>query len=274
MNNKIKKIIERAKTLGLKDKLIEREEDFKIIDPSLEELERYELALVACEEAAIGFSEGFKFDRSMMNVILPEPYSKTTHKMLDRVNELIRKQTDEPSSLNAKTYSQIGQDVFVNNLFEGKKNGLFFDVGGGPPIFINNTYLLETEYDWTGISIDVSELNRIQWKESDRKSKFLCVDAVSLDYDTVISKLLEEHNKDRIDYLSVDLEPPSLTVEVLFKIITNTKHRFSVITFEHDKWREAEHILKTSRQLLERYGYVLVGDNINNQEDWWVDSSY
>ena len=162
----------------------------------------------------------------------------------------------------------------MNNLFDEKRNGLFFDIGGGPPIFINNTYLLETEYDWTGISIDVSELNRIQWKESDRTSTFLCTDAVTLDYDSVINDLLKKHNRDRVDYLSVDLEPPSLTLEVLFKLITNTKHRFSAITFEHDSWREAEHILKTSRQLLERYGYILVADNINNQEDWWIDGSY
>jgi len=273
MIEKINKIIKEAKDLGLKDKLIEREEDFKIIDPSLQELERYELALEACKEISDGYSKGLRFDRSDMNVVLPPTHTKTTNRMITLSNELTHRQ-EIGEKLNLKTYSQIGQDIFINNLLQEKKDGLFFDIGAGPPIFINNTYLFETEYNWTGISIDASELNRIQWKMSHRKSKFLCEDALALDYDKIITDLLKQNNKNRIDYLSIDLEPPSLTIEVLFKLITNTKHRFSTITFEHDCWRESTHILKTSRQLLMRYGYLLIGDNINNQEDWWVDGSY
>ena len=269
----IQDIIKQAEALGLKDKLIEREEDFKIIDPSLEELERYELALEACKEISEGYSKGLRFDRGDMNVILPSTHTNTTDNMV-RLSQVLTEKQQSGVKLNEKTYSQIGQDMFVNNLLQEKREGLFFDIGAGPPIFINNTYLFETEYDWTGVSIDASELNRIQWKMSDRKSKFLCEDALALDYDKIITDLLKENGKDRIDYLSVDLEPPSLTIEVLFKLITHTKHRFSVITFEHDSWRESEHILKTSRQLLERYGYVLVADNVNNQEDWWIDGSY
>ena len=269
MSHEIEKIIKEAEKLNLKNQLIEKEIDFKTIDPSLGELERYKLALVACKEKRVGL----KFDRSSMNVVLPSLYEKKTNNMIDCVNDLQKRQKNG-EKLNEKTYSQIGQDVFVNNLLKEKKNGLFFDIGAGPPIFINNTYLFETEYDWNGISIDASELNRIQWQESDRKSEFLCEDALSLDYDKIITNLLHKNKKDRIDYLSVDLEPPSLTIEALFKVISNTKHRFSVITFEHDSWRESTHILKTSRQLLERYGYILIADNVNNQEDWWVDGTY
>jgi len=267
----INKIIEEAKALGFEDKLDNFVRDYEISDPSLTELNRYTLAMVMCKE---GKQVGMKFDRNTCNIELPELYKNVTNKMVNLVEELRIKQNENPDMLVTTTYSQIGQDMFVNNLLQEKRNGLFFDIGGGPPVFINNTYLLEKEYGWSGISIDAAELLRIQWQESDRKSKFLCEDALSLDYDSIITELLETHNKDRIDYLSVDLEPPSLTIEVLFKLISSTRHRFSVITFEHDAWREAEHILKTSRQLLERYGYVLVVDNVNNQEDWWVDGSY
>ena len=134
--------------------------------------------------------------------------------------------------------------------------------------------MLEKDYGWDGISIEAAELCRIQWKESDRNTEFLCKDALKIDYNKIIGDLLKKHNKTRIDYLDIDLEPPSLTLEVLFKIITNSKYRFSTIIFEHDSWRESTHLLKANRQLLERYGYILVADNVNNQEDWWIDGSY
>jgi len=265
----IQTIIREAEELGFKDKLMEWEKDFKIANPSLDEIKRYELALVACKENNIGY----KFERSSINVDMPKPYKKTGNKMITLAKEINDKQ-ERNLEMVQKTYSQIGQDIFINNLFQEKRDGLFFDIGAGPPVFINNTYLFESEYNWTGISIDAGEICRIEWIESDRNSEFLCADALNLNYDEIITNLLKTNNKDRIDYLSIDLEPPSLTLEVLFKLFTNTKQRFSAITFEHDYWREAEHILKASRQLLERYGYILVADNVNNQEDWWIDGTY
>ena len=265
----IENIIKEAEKLNFVEELLEWEQDFKLADPSLDELKRYELSLLACKENSVGY----RFERSTVNVDIPKPYKKVGNKMYELL-QIFNDKQENGGELVTKTYSQIGQDIFVNNILQEKKNGLFFDIGAGPPIFINNTYLFESDYCWDGVSIDAGELCRIQWLDSDRNSQFLCADALTLDYDNIISDLLKKHNKDRIDYLSVDLEPPSLTLEVLFKLITHTKHRFSTITFEHDSWREAEHILKTSRQLLERYGYVLVADNVNNQEDWWIDGTY
>ena len=51
--------------------------------------------------------------------------------------------------------SQLGQEVFVLNQTEHKKNGTFLDIGGGHPELINNTITLEKEHSWTGISLDV-----------------------------------------------------------------------------------------------------------------------
>ena len=42
-----------------------------------------------------------------------------------------------------KSYSQIGQDTFVKRLLQEKTNGLFLDIGGAWPIYLNNTYLFE-----------------------------------------------------------------------------------------------------------------------------------
>ena len=265
-------VLETARKLNIENEILEWVKDFSISDPSLKEDELYHLALAAATDTSE--VKGMVFNRNLVNIEMPLPYKKESNNMIKLIQELQNKQENNPSSLVSKTCSQIGQDNFIINLFNEKKNGLFVDIGAGPPKFINNTYLLEKDYNWDGISIEAAEISRIQWKESDRVTKFLCEDALKIDYNQVIGDLLKKHNKTRIDFLDVDLEPPSLTLEVLFKIIINSKYRFSTIIFEHDSWRESTHLLKTSRQLLERHGYILVADNVNNQEDWWIDGSY
>lgn len=53
-----------------------------------------------------------------------------------------------------KIFSQNGQDSFVLDYFEYKKNGTFLDIGANNGISLSNTYILEKEYDWTGICIE------------------------------------------------------------------------------------------------------------------------
>jgi FkbM family methyltransferase len=55
------------------------------------------------------------------------------------------------------SYSQFGQDFFVLDLFKGMHNGFFLDSGASNGIRANNTYLLETSYDWKGICIEPNE---------------------------------------------------------------------------------------------------------------------
>jgi hypothetical protein len=176
--------------------------------------------------------------------------------------------------INKTSQAQIGQDLFVLGVLKEKQNGLFVDIGAGPPKFISNTYLLEKDYQWSGFSVDLDHRNKVAWQYSDRTSKFIYANAFDVDYDAEISSLLKRHQATRVDYLSVDLEPPHLTLEALYKVFTNTKHRFSIITFEHDVWRDNQHILRASRELLSSHGYKLVVENINNQEDWWIDITF
>ena len=55
------------------------------------------------------------------------------------------------------SYSQIGQDRLVVHLTKEKRCGTFVDIGCSRPSLINNTFLLENEYQWTGLSIDIDE---------------------------------------------------------------------------------------------------------------------
>jgi FkbM family methyltransferase len=58
-----------------------------------------------------------------------------------------------------KTYSMYGEDLFINNYFKNKKNGIYLDVGAYHPLDGNNTYLLYTKKNWHGINIDVNPLS-------------------------------------------------------------------------------------------------------------------
>ena len=135
------------------------------------------------------------------------------------------------------TYSQIGQDLFVKNTLKNKIGGLFLDIGGGPPKFINNTYLLEKQYGWNGISIDMSQEYCKMWKDSDRNTKFILGDATTIDYNIILSEFQDVYGTNRIDYLSMDLEPPIFTLNALLKIPFD-EFKFSVITYETDMYRD------------------------------------
>lgn len=54
--------------------------------------------------------------------------------------------------------SQAGQDLFVIAMLQGKFNGTFLEIGAGFPIIANNTWLLESRFNFTGISMDVEKM--------------------------------------------------------------------------------------------------------------------
>ena len=56
----------------------------------------------------------------------------------------------------SKTYSQFGEDVFLQTLLAGKSSGVYVDVGGFHPRKYSNTRLLY-EQGWSGINIDMFE---------------------------------------------------------------------------------------------------------------------
>ena len=57
-----------------------------------------------------------------------------------------------------KSYSMLGEDIFINNFFKNKKNGIYLDVGAYHPLDGNNTYLLHKK-KWKGINIDINPLS-------------------------------------------------------------------------------------------------------------------
>ena len=169
-------------------------------------------------------------------------------------------------------YSQIGQDRLVLKYLKNKMNGTFVDVGCGFPKFINNTYALENNFNWNGISVDIhmfTEEDGMVWDDC-RNTKLILADALTINY----SSLFKENNLQiNIDYLSMDLEPPDLSLECLFKIPFD-EYTFNIITFEVDNNREGDNRrISESREFLKSKGYTLIGSICSGQDDVYLHNS-
>ena len=166
--------------------------------------------------------------------------------------------------------SREHQDFFVLSVLDGKTNGFYLEVGSAYPIQDNNTFLLENNFKWSGISIDNDEIFAKQFNQV-RKNKCICVDATSIDY----NKLLQ--NFSHIDYLQLDIDPPSNTFKVL-QNIDFSKISFSVITYEHDFSSGGIQEREESRKILKSHGYTMVIDDVMHGdiifEDWYVNEKY
>ena len=188
-------------------------------------------------------------------------------------------------------YSEVFQDIFVLQCLDGKKGGRYLEIGAADAVSGNNTYLLEKEFGWTGLSIDydwmdggytsitcdnqtftVSGFHKY-WTEKwykDRDQPLLLTNAITCDWNNIIDNNI-------IDYLQVDIDPPGGTYECLERLPFDTVD-FKVITYEHDAYAESEWRIK-SRKFLESKGYVLIAGNISKElglpfEDWWVNLKY
>jgi hypothetical protein len=171
-----------------------------------------------------------------------------------------------------RNYSQALQDMFVLSILNGKRNGTYVEIGGYDGIGLSNTYLLEKDFDWTGIALEI-EQDKANTYNTQRKNKCLCEDAIAADY----KKLFKTYKlPKRIDYLQLDIDPAEQTLEAL-KALPLDEYRFSVITYETDIYRSPKEVAEESRQILESNGYELLVKNVshidNPFEDWYIDKS-
>ena len=169
--------------------------------------------------------------------------------------------------------SRENQDLMVLTLLNKKQNGTYLEVGAAGPIEVNNTYLLESQFGWRGVSIEWDKSFADQHLQV-RKNPCLNVDATAQDYDA----LLQKHNLGtHIDYLQLDIDPPANTFKVL-KLIDFNKYTFSIITYEHDYYAGGSVEREESRKILESHGYMRVISDVMNGglpfEDWYINLKY
>ena len=168
-------------------------------------------------------------------------------------------------------YSEAFQDLFVLTVLNGKTDGTYLEIGAGDPIYGNNSYLLEQNFNWKGISLDIDE-NIVQTYNQVRSNKCFCKDASSIDYSKFLSGL---NYPKTIDYLQIDCDPPEVSYRILLNLPLDS-YKFAIITYEHDNYCDATKSFQdASSKYLESYGYIKVLNNIapdnhRNYEDWWI----
>lgn len=173
------------------------------------------------------------------------------------------------------SHGQAYQESFVMSMLDYKKNGFYVEIGGYDSQSLSNTYVLESEYNWRGFSLEIDKAKANKYA-AERINTCIAANAITFDY----AKAFKEFDAPKqIDYLQLDIEPAPNTLACLYKIPMN--YRYSVITFEHDLYADPQKhsvVKNSAREYLQGFGYKLVVSNVyafkNNPspfEDWYVD---
>lgn len=167
------------------------------------------------------------------------------------------------------SYSQASQDRFVHlllyEILDKQDEGYYLEIGAGPPISCNNSYLFEKNFGWKGVSLDISDAYQNGWL-SNRQNPLLIEDAEQADYGEILKPFPPQ-----IDYLSLDVDA---NYDTILQRISFDEHTFKVITVEHDFYRFGDRFRKEERRILESLGYYLLCPDVSNDgllfEDWWI----
>lgn len=180
-------------------------------------------------------------------------------------------------NLNLVSYKgNSAQEGFVLSLSKEKNNGYYVELGAFDSKIGSNTYHLEKDYNWNGVSFEILDDRRNEFISN--RSNPCYGDALNFNY---LNYFQENNFPKQIDYLQVDIDAgyqedgrPSgnhyLTLLGLISLPL-TQYRFSVITFEHDSnmYFRNTAMRDAQREILDSLGYSLVVREMH--EDWWVD---
>jgi hypothetical protein len=181
------------------------------------------------------------------------------------------------------SFSQVKQDLFAINCLKFKKDGFFVEIGGNDPIICSNTYLLEKDYNYKGIIVEMDSSFLPLYHEHRKNSIPIINNATKINY---LNKFNDLNVPKNIDYLSFDLDiDNNSTLETLqlFDQQIFMNYKFAVITFEHDIYRKdwtpilnynSNNTRNKSREIFEKYGYIRVFSDVSHNnnpfEDWYI----
>ena len=207
-----------------------------------------------------------------------------------------------------KSYAQMYQDMFVLWYRDFKRNGYFVDFGATDGKHINNTYLLEKEFGWTGIVAEPAQIwhqdlykNRnchidtnCVWHTSNQQVEFdqsqhpewstmpkyitntakmyRGSDENNTKYlvNTIsLNDLLNKYNAPyEIDFISLDTEGSELDILQAFDF---SKHKVYFIGCEHNDHHEGNAWYRENIfDFLSSKGYERVWTHLSCQDDWYV----
>jgi len=194
-------------------------------------------------------------------------------------------------------YSQAGQDEWIANFFNFKKNGYFLDIGANDGVNINNTYFLEKKLEWGGICIEADPnifksliTNRkchcvnIAISNDNKGIKFLSDglsgresnSPTSIEISTkTLKEVLEENDSPKIiDYLSLDIEGMELRALEGFPF---EEYKILAMTVEHNLYLGKKEYKEQVKKFLVSKGYFLYKENVESDglpfEDWYINKN-
>jgi hypothetical protein len=166
--------------------------------------------------------------------------------------------------MNFESHSQAGQDRFVWEVLNGKRDGRFLDIGANHPKERSNTFEL-AKAGWNGWLIE-RDPNCIEMLKAARGAKVIEADATTIDWGDMLK------GAKRIDYLSLDVDEAS--VDALERVLLHGA-RFDIITAEHDEYRFGRHRMEAMTYMLREHGYNVLCPQVCDQgmsfEVWAVD---
>jgi hypothetical protein len=197
--------------------------------------------------------------------------------------------------LTAKTYTRYDQEInkmyiynaqslkienenanlingFALRLSGDKDNGTYVEVGSSHWLEGNNTYMLEKEFGWTGVGIDI-EPHYVEEYNKNRSNPCIQADAKSFNWD----KYFEENNfPKQIDHLSIDIDTGNYLSLLNMPL---ARYRFTTIAIENIEiinkkpvYGVRENIIEKIKSVLLAYNYTFVGSGY--VDDFWIDNTY
>lgn len=172
-------------------------------------------------------------------------------------------------SLIAGSTSQAGQDAFALNFSSIRTKGRFLELGAGHPLLHSNTYHLERDFCWSGVSVDSSREFEMIWKHA-RNCNLIINPVEKIDWLNFFKTYGRTWN-----YLQIDINSGIQAYE-LMKNLVFSGGIFETITFEHDSYvsGQAKEFADRTIEFLSAHEYKLVAKNVKHRgrsfEDWWV----
>lgn len=170
--------------------------------------------------------------------------------------------------------SQASQDMLVLLLTNRKKNGWYVEIGASHPIQLSNTFLLEKEYGWRGLMVEICSTFLQDYQIHRPLAFHIIMDATQVDYEKVLGQY---GFPSYIDYLQIDLDVDNRSTLDTLELMERTvfdKHVFGVVTFEHDIYRgDFFNTRARSREIFEKHGYIRIFSdvcvNVSSTTDWY-----
>lgn len=168
--------------------------------------------------------------------------------------------------------SSTFQESFVISMTQEKKHGFYVELGSADPYIESNTWLLESQFGWKGLALEIDQPLASKYNSSDRINKCINADALKFDY---LSYFKEHDFPKTIDFLQIDIDGHDNGKCLLaLMALPMLQYRFSVIIIEHDvsqNYKRAS-MRDAQREILSSLGYKLIGQTLG--EDWWIDPNH